>query len=73
MSTIPTETTEYIWLTPAAAARVLSVSRASIWRWSHAGSLPSRRIGPRALRIGVPRELYESARLLADEGKGGAR
>jgi hypothetical protein len=72
MSTIPTETGEYIWLTPARAALALGASRASIWRWARSGSLPSRRLGPRALRIGVPRELYESARLLAGEA-GGAR
>jgi hypothetical protein len=73
MPAILSEPTEFVWLPPARAARALGVSRASVWRWARSGSLPSRRLGPRALRVGVPRELFESAKITAGEGKGGAR
>jgi excisionase family DNA binding protein len=74
MPTSPSENNEYVWTTPAAAARVLGVSRASIWRWLKSGHLKQVQVGPRVRRVAVPVALVESARLLAGEAaKGGAR
>ncbi len=37
--------------TVSEAARLLGVSRASIWRWVSRGLLPAERVGPRGTRI----------------------
>lgn len=60
----PSETAqEFVWMGPAAAARVLGVSRATAWRWAASGELRSMRLGRRSLRLAVPRELFESAKV----------
>lgn len=63
----------FVWMAPAAAARVLGVSRATAWRWAASGHLRSMRLGPRCLRLAVPRELYETARATANATPRSAR
>lgn len=45
------------WLSPAAAARAIGCSRATVWRYMASGELQSMRIGPRVRRVAVPAEL----------------
>jgi excisionase family DNA binding protein len=69
-----TEAMGDVWVQPAEAAKILGVSRASVWRWLKSGHLKQVRVGPRVRRVAVPVALVESARLLAGEAaKGGAR
>jgi excisionase family DNA binding protein len=67
------EVSESVWLPPSQAARILGVSRPTVFRYMRDGIVPTIRIGPRVRRVGVPRALFESARALADEGRGGWR
>jgi excisionase family DNA binding protein len=71
-SDVLNEVSGTIWVSPVEAARILNVGRATIWRYLKAGHLQSVHIGPRVRRIAIPRALFESARVLADEGRGGA-
>jgi excisionase family DNA binding protein len=64
--------TDVVWLPPAEAARVVGVSRPTVFRYMRDGIVPTIRIGPRVRRVAVPRALVESARVMADES-GGAR
>jgi excisionase family DNA binding protein len=64
--------TSVVWLPPAEAARVVGCSRATLWRLLRSGDLRAIRIAPRIRRVAVPRELVESARLLAGDRSGGA-
>jgi excisionase family DNA binding protein len=44
-------TEERTYYTVPEAARVLGVSRATVWRWIKAERLPAQRVGPRILRV----------------------
>lgn len=45
------KTVDREYYTIAAAARLLGVNRARVWRWVRAGRLPARRVGPHSIRI----------------------
>jgi excisionase family DNA binding protein len=62
--------TSVVWLPPAEAARVVGVSRPTVFRYMRDGLIPTIRIGPRVRRVAVPRALVESARALAGESGG---
>lgn len=64
-----TSGTEYCSV--AEAARVLDVSRTTVWRWIEAGTLTAYRVGPKSIRI--RRQDLEALLRPAREGKKGAR
>ena len=53
---------DFVYVAPAQAARIIGVSRSSVFRWLRAGQLRAVRVGSRAVRVAVPAELFESWR-----------
>jgi len=39
------------YVTPTEAARLLAVSRSTVWRWIQSGRLAAQRLGPKTIRI----------------------
>ncbi len=61
-----------VYMGPAAAARALGVSRASVWRWIREGRLAEVRLGRRTTRVAVPRCLIDGTPVASTEPPRGA-